>query len=202
MAAVLEGIRADIREKVGAIRDPETGEFPTVVVRGKDIDKLTMHVEGSPGVMALVKQRLGIVEDEEEQDVEDQGKVPHVFLSYTSDDIELARRIAEALQGNGIETWWDKWCISTGDSLRQKIDEGLSGCTHFLVLLTPQSIGKPWVNQEMDAGLVGKLNDQCRFLPVRYNLPASALPLFCRGCMRPKSLPTRISPRSSATFMG
>lgn len=186
MAAVLEGIRADIREKLGAIRDPETGEFPTVVVRGKDIDKLTMHVEGSPGVIALVKQRLGIVEDEEEQDVENQGKVPHVFLSYTSDNIELARRIAEALQGNGIETWWDKWCISTGDSLRQKIDEGLSGCTHFLVLLTPQSIGKPWVNQEMDAGLVRKLNDQCRFLPVRYNLPASALPPLLSGMHAPE----------------
>ena len=74
--------------------------------------------------------------------------MPRVFLSYTSDDIELARRIAESLHGNGIDTWWDKWRISTGDSLRQKIDEGLSGCTHFLVLLTPQSIDKPWVNQE------------------------------------------------------
>ena len=99
---------------------------------------------------------------------------------------ELARRIAESLQGNGIDTWWDKWRISTGDSLRQKIDESLSGCTHFLVLLTPQSIDKPWVNQEMDAGLVRKLKNECRFLPVRYELPASDLPPLLSGMHAPE----------------
>jgi hypothetical protein len=43
---------------------------------------------------------------------------PRVFLSYTSDNIDLARRIAEALEAKGIERWWDKWCIYPGDSLR------------------------------------------------------------------------------------
>jgi len=186
LQAVLEKIKAEIVERVGTIRDPVTGEFPTVVVRGKDLDNLAMHVDGSPEIVALVKQRLGIDEDEEVQEVDDTAKTPHVFLSYTSNDTELARRIAEALQENGIETWWDKWCISTGDSLRQRIDEGLSGCTHFLVLLTPHSIGKPWVNQEMDAGLVRKLNDQCKFLPVRYQLPVSELPELLSGMHAPE----------------
>lgn len=186
MAAMLEGIRTEIREKVGAIRDPETGEFPTVVVRGKSIDNLSMSVVGSPAIIAEVKQRLGIGEDEEEQAVAGSDQTPTVFLSYTSDDAALAQRIAESLQANGINTWWDKWCISTGDSLRQKIDEGLSGCTHFLVLLTPQSIAKPWVNQEMDAGLVRKLKNECRFLPVRYQLPANELPPLLSGMHAPE----------------
>ncbi|MEN8132223.1 MAG: toll/interleukin-1 receptor domain-containing protein [Pseudomonadota bacterium] len=185
MAAVLDGIKIDIREKVGTIRDPETGAFPTVVVRGSSLDDLKMSVEGSPELIALVKQRLGIDEEDQEQEVEDTAKTPCVFLSYTSGDSVLAGRIAESLQANGIDTWWDKWCITAGDSLRQKIDEGLSGCTHFLVLLTPQSIGKPWVNQEMDAGLVRKLNNECRFLPVRYNLPASDLPPLLSGMHAP-----------------
>jgi hypothetical protein len=164
-----------------AIRDPDTGEFPTVIVRGDSIESLKVHVEGSPKLVALVRERLGMEGEDDPAPVAS----PRVFLSYTSDNLDLARRIAEALQANGIETWWDRWCIYPGDSLRQKIDEGIGECTHFLVLLTPQSIGKPWVNQEMDAGLVRKLNDQCKFLPVRYDLPASDLPPLLSGMHSP-----------------
>jgi TIR domain len=182
LAAMLEGVRAQITEKIGSIRDPDTGEFPTVIVRGDSIDHLTLHVEGSPKLVALVRERLGI---DSEEGSGAPVSPPRVFLSYTSDDRDLARRIAEALQANGIETWWDQWCIYPGDSLRQKIDEGIAECTHFVVLLTPQSIEKPWVNQEMDAGLVRTLNDQCKFLPVRCELPASALPPLLSGMHSP-----------------
>ncbi len=37
----------------------------------------------------------------------------------------------------------------------------------------------------MDAGLVRKLNDQCRFLPVRSELPASELPPLLSGILSP-----------------
>lgn len=185
MAAALEKIRAYFSERLGAIRDPDTGEFPTVVVRGDSLDKLKAHVEGSPKLLELVQERLGTDASDEER-ISTSTENPRVFLSYTSDDSELAERLAHALESNGIETWWDKWCITAGDSLRQKIDEGISSCTHFLVLLTPRSINKPWVNQEMDAGLVRKLNDQCRFLPVRNELPASSLPPLLSGLHSPE----------------
>lgn len=186
MKAVLESIRAQITEKVRAIRDPETGEFPTVIVRGDSIDNLTLHVEGSDKLTALVKERLGMAEGNVTESSATSPQSPHVFLSYTSDNADLAGRIATALYAARIETWWDKWCIYPGDSLRQKIDDGLSGCTHFIVLLTPQSIGKPWVNQEMDAGLIRKLNADCRFIPLRHDLPASALPPLLSGMHSPE----------------
>lgn len=182
MASVLENVREQIRTRVGNIRDPQTGEFPTIVIRGMSLDNLQVHVEGSPEVIALVNKRLG---GEVEQTSPTAETHPRVFLSYTSDDVEIAHRLAEALERAGIEVWWDKWCISAGDALRQKIDEGIGGCTHFLALLSPRSIKKPWVNQEMDAGLVRKLNDQCRFLPVRHQLPASELPPLLSGILSP-----------------
>jgi hypothetical protein len=58
-------------------------------------------------------------------------------------------------------------------------------CTHFLALLTPVSIAKPWVNQEMDAGLVKKLDEETRFIAVRSNLPAGALPPLLKGMLSP-----------------
>ena len=184
MGAILEGIRSEIVAKVGSIREPDTGEFPTIVVRGESIDKLVIEVEGSPQLVALVKERLDLKSNEAASDTS--KRQPRVFLSYTSDNIDLARKVATALEGAGIETWWDQWCISPGDSLRRKIDEGISECTHFVVLLTPQSIAKPWVNQEMDAGLVRKLRDQCKFIPVRYRLEASALPPLLSGILSPE----------------
>ena len=185
MAAALKGLREKLRQQVGSIRDPETGEFPTVIVRGDSIDNLTLHVEGSEKLVALVKEKLGLNETDQAANRQDVSETPKVFLSYTSDDSELALRIAEALMAKGIDTWWAEWCIAPGDSLRQKIDEGLTDCTHFLVLLTPQSIDKPWVNAEMDAALVQKLDNQCRFLPVRHDLPASALPPLLKGLHSP-----------------
>lgn len=110
---------------------------------------------------------------------------PKAFLCYGWEDHRLAEKIAKTLQGKGIETWWDEWCIRSGDSLRQKIDEGLGECTHFIVLLTPTSLTKPWVNQEMDAGLVQKISGQCTFIPLRHDLAAENLPPLLSGMLSP-----------------
>src|ERR1700761_8687701 len=110
MASTLEGVRAQLTEKIGGIRDPKTGEFPTVVVRGNDLANLKIQVEGSPELLALVKDRMG--EEVADETTEISAATPRVFLSYTSDDVVVANRIAEALEAAGIEVWWDKWCIS------------------------------------------------------------------------------------------
>lgn len=185
-AAVLEAIAGQIREKIGSVRDPQTGEFPTIVMRGESLNNLSMHIEGSPALVEAVRSRMGDDEMLEEQIDDGEMAIPRVFLSYTQENMELARNVAQNMQSNGIDTWWDQWCINAGDSLRQKIDDGLGECTHFLVLLTPESIAKPWVNQEMDAGLVRKLNNKCRFLPIRYQLPASQLPPLLSGMHAPE----------------
>ena len=111
--------------------------------------------------------------------------MPKAFLCYGWEDRNLAKKIAKTLQDKGIETWWAEWCIRSGDSLRQKIDEGLGECTHFIVLLTPTSLTKPWVNQEMDAGLVRKIRGQCTFIPLRHDLAAENLPPLLSGMFSP-----------------
>jgi hypothetical protein len=111
---------------------------------------------------------------------------PTVFLCHASEDNALARRIAEDLQDAAIETFFDEWSISTGDSIRQRIDSGLEGCSHFMVLLTEASIAKPWVNAEIDAGFVRKVQGQSKFLPVRYGLPIDRLPPLLQALHAPE----------------
>lgn len=110
----------------------------------------------------------------------------HVFLSYASEDRELAGRIATALNAAGVQTWWAEWEIRSGESIRQRIEVGLETCTHFIVLLTPTSIVKPWVNQEIDAGLVRHLAGQAQFIPLRSNLAATDMPGLLQGMLSPE----------------
>jgi hypothetical protein len=179
---ILKEIEDHLREKIGTIRDPETGEFPTVVVSGVSLDRLTIHAEGSPALLALVEERLGQGENREEQ----MPEIPRAFLCYGTEDEALAEKIASAIQSNGIDTWWAPWCIDPGDSLRRKIDEGLGDCTHFIVLLTPTSIKKEWVNLETDADLIRKANNDCKFIPLRYKLHISQLPPLLSGMFSPE----------------
>lgn len=186
------------RELLGAIRLPETGEFPTIAVTGRNFSDLKLHIEGSPALLELVSQRLE-AHDVSDDDAfggctsaittQDEAERPVVFLSHASEDAALARRIAETLTKSGIDTWFDGWCITAGDSIRQRIDEGLGGCTHFVVLLTPQSVTKPWVKAEMDAGLIRKLSTGGRFIALRCGLSVSELPPLLQGLHSPEVTP-------------
>lgn len=187
MQSAFEAVAGELRARLGSVRHPDTGEYPTVVVLGDTLETMQLIVEGSDELLAVVRQRLN---PEDAARVTFQSPtpqaLPRAFLSYAFEDRALAKRIAEALQANGIETWWAEWEIRAGDSLRQKIDSGLAECTHFLVLLTPASVGKPWVNQEMDAGLVRKLNAQTQFIALRHELAAGALPPLLSGMLSPE----------------
>lgn len=183
--AILQNVESQIRQKVGSIRDPKTGEFPTIVCKGSSIDNLSFSVEGSSEMIELVKDNLG-TNGTDMTHTETPTQKPVVFLSYASEDTELAERIAKALQDNGIDTWWSYWSIKSGDSIRQKIDEGLDDCTHFIVLCTPVSIKKEWVNTEIDSGFIKKMERKCRFIPIRWQLSASKLPLSLKPLYSPE----------------
>lgn len=193
MAAAFEQVVEQIRSRVGSIRDPQTGEFPTVLISATSLSDMQLHVEGSDALIAHVRDVLGLADgvkaagdDAHSEEIPAAATPPKVFLSYASEDRELAERIARSLIAYRIDTWWDEWEIRAGDSFRQKIDAGLGACTHFLVLLTPAALDKPWVNQEMDAGLVRMLNERIVFLPVRSGLATHALPPLLRGLHSPE----------------
>jgi hypothetical protein len=183
-SAAADAVSNQLRQRISAIRHPETGEFPTLVVLEKSLGKHTFRVEGSPQLLQLVMERL-TPEEREFLDIPPLARSPRAFLSYAGPDRPVAQTIAEALQAKGVDTWWAGWSLEAGHSLRQEIDKGLDACTHFIVLLTPQSIERPWVKEEMDAGLVLHVEGKCRFIALRHELPASDLPPLLRGKVSP-----------------
>jgi hypothetical protein len=107
------------------------------------------------------------------------------FVCHASEDNELARRIASDLHANGIDTFFAEWEIRAGDSLRRKIDAGLESCTHFIVLVTPTSLNKAWVNAEIDAAFIRKVEGSAVLIPLRYELEVERLPPLLRGLLSP-----------------
>jgi len=97
------------------------------------------------------------------------NKQPKAFLSYSHSDREIAERIATTtLRRNGIDVWFDKWEILPGDSLIRKIfEEGLAGADAFIVLLSQESVQSRWLQEELDAALIKRIEGVTRVIPVR-----------------------------------
>ena len=90
-----------------------------------------------------------------------------VFICHATEDKPFARRIATHLRQAGAEVWLDEWEIKVGDSIVEKINAGLRGATHLLLLLSATSVRKPWVRREFSSALMRQLADNSvRLLPV------------------------------------
>jgi len=75
-----------------------------------------------------------------------------VFLSHASEDKQtIALPLAEALRRLGVRVWLDKFQIEIGDSLREKIDEGLANSRFGVVILSEAFLTKHWTGRELDA---------------------------------------------------
>ena len=91
-----------------------------------------------------------------------------VFLCHASADKPIfAQQLATDLRNQGVKVWFDDWSMKAGDSLRQKIfGQGIPTCTHFLVILSKRSIHRPWVEEELDAALVSRLDGGPDLVPI------------------------------------
>jgi TIR domain-containing protein len=83
------------------------------------------------------------------------GKSYLVFISHSHKDRWIARQIVGLIASkghrHGVETFLDEKDIEGGDSIAQSVLKSIQGCNEFLVLLTRNSIGRPWVLIEIGA---------------------------------------------------
>lgn len=97
-----------------------------------------------------------------------QARRPKAFISYSSQDSEIAAEIASRLEGSGVRVWFADWEIQAGDSLIQKIfTEGLANADIFLVLISRTSAVSRWVREELDAALIRRIEGVTRIIPVK-----------------------------------
>jgi hypothetical protein len=91
-----------------------------------------------------------------------------LFICHASENKAVASQLASFLETHGAEVWLDQWEIKVGDSIVQKINDGLHSASHLAILLSRDSITKPWVTKELSSALMRQLSDcSTRVLPVR-----------------------------------
>jgi len=75
-----------------------------------------------------------------------------VFISYSRDDREQVRAIAEALTREGLNVWWDPE-IPPGKTFSEVIDQHLNDADVVIAVWSSASIRSNWVQEEADDGL-------------------------------------------------
>ena len=94
-----------------------------------------------------------------------------VFISHASEDKPaVVLPLAMALREAGLTVWFDDFELQIGDSLRHRIDQGLSSSLFGVVILSPSFFGRSWPEYELDGLVVRAVSGDQVLLPIWHNL--------------------------------
>ena len=89
---------------------------------------------------------------------------PKIFISYARADREFALKLGKELRAASADIWLDSLDISTGERWDDAIEEALTICESFLIVLSPASIGSDNVKDELSLAL----EEKKQIIPVLY----------------------------------
>ncbi len=89
-----------------------------------------------------------------------------VFLSHNHKDKDFVRKLARDIDAHGIKVWIDEAEMKIGDSLVQKIREGIDSVDYFAVILSENSVEAPWVVNELDVAMNYQIQGKIKILPI------------------------------------
>ncbi len=81
------------------------------------------------------------------------GEVPEyasVFISYSTDDEDFAKRLYADLQKQGVDCWFAPHDMSIGDKRRTRVDESILAQKKVLLILSQSSVKSTWVEKEVE----------------------------------------------------
>ncbi|TWU05034.1 toll/interleukin-1 receptor domain-containing protein [Stieleria varia] len=102
-----------------------------------------------------------------------------VFVSHATADKWIATTFCEKIDATGATSFRDDRDINGGDSIPQSIRTEIQVSRELVVLLTPESIERPWVLLEVGAAW-GRRKDY-RIVPVLCHVTFDAIPDIIEG---------------------
>jgi TIR domain len=102
------------------------------------------------------------------------------FLSYNSQDEDIARRLGAQLQLVGANVWFGEWEVRPGDSLPRKVNEALATVDTVILIWSHHAHRSKWVQAEFEAAITRAYEESTvRVIPLR--LDDTPLPELLRG---------------------
>ncbi|MBK7595719.1 MAG: toll/interleukin-1 receptor domain-containing protein [Gemmatimonadetes bacterium] len=103
-----------------------------------------------------------------------------VFICHASQDKDaVVRPLARELVANHVAVWYDEFELLLGDSLREKIDGGLSESRYGIVVLSPAFFARRWPQSELD-GLFAResMEGERVILPIWHGVDAATVAAY------------------------
>lgn len=79
------------------------------------------------------------------------------FISHSTKDKPFVRKLASDLVASGIKVWLDEQNILVGDSIPEKIAQGLAESDFFLIVVSENSVNSAWVKRELNSAIVHEI---------------------------------------------
>src|SRR6266487_3045949 len=90
------------------------------------------------------------------------------FISYASDNEDIAKRLHADLQASGVRCWFAPHDLKPGDYFREEIDKAIHLQDKLLLILSEQSVASKWVRYEVNRALDREVNQERTILfPIR-----------------------------------
>ena len=124
------------------------------------------------GALPVARERLPLAEEPNLYvETVESDKEYDVFISHASEDKEdVVRPLAKSLKEKGISVWYDEFELKIGDSLRRKIDQGLSKSRFGIVVISRAFIKKGWTNYELDGLMTKAISGEQILLPIWHDI--------------------------------
>ena len=91
-----------------------------------------------------------------------------VFLSHSSKDKPFVRQLAADLSEENILVWLDEQQINVGDSISDKVSQGLAESDYFIIALSDNSVHSEWVKRELNSALISEIESKkVKILPIK-----------------------------------
>jgi len=105
-----------------------------------------------------------------------------VFLSHNSKDKPWVRALAERLMADNVVVWLDEAEINIGDSLIEKIAEGIKEMRFVVAIISQNSVESSWVQKELSIAMSKEVAGR----------QVTVLPLVIDDCELPSSLSDKL----------
>lgn len=134
-----------------AISDPKV--WARELTKNPELEKQIKQTEYSDGTVGAFL-KAGLSELEMQENLSEVTDIRDVFICHASEDKrEIIEPLLKALDRAKISYWYDRAEIKWGDSLTEKVNEGLSISRYVIVSLSKPFLEKPWPRRELNAAL-------------------------------------------------
>lgn len=107
------------------------------------------------------------------------GKEKEVFISHSSKDKKDVEKLLPFINGMNLPVWFDKYNIDVGQSIVEKVQEGVKNSYAVIFWITDNFLESKWCKREMQAFIKRMIEEDILIVSILdKNVSINRLPIF------------------------